>query len=275
LVLLAELRRLVGLPSRRCGGRRGRRCGGRLAEEVDPAGLLAAGLAGELAHERLRPPGQRRQRGVDRGEALEGVQPLGPRAQLTGGLRAAEQEEREDGALGVVQVEHLVEDLAVLRLAGAVARVDDPGEAEGAQLGERGRHLRVAQLHHRIPARGLVARGPQAVQGHRVGVRDRALLLEEAPEDSLLDRVQIHHWLHGPHDRRRRAAAPSRLGRAYHGQMALVIVLTSLVALAAAIRSTWSPCGLSMLSTITPIGEQARGNRYATSVAWFITGSIL
>jgi len=57
--------------------------------------------------------------------------------------------------------------------------------------------------------------------------------------------------------------------------MALVIVLTSLVALAAAIRSTWSPCGLSMLSTITPIGEQARGNRYATSVAWFITGSIL
>src|SRR5690606_36054090 len=55
----------------------------------------------------------------------------------------------------------------------------------------------------------------------------------------------------------------------------LLLVLAATVAVAAAARSTWSPCGLSMLSTITPLGEQARGNRYATSVAWFVTGAVL
>jgi MFS family permease len=56
---------------------------------------------------------------------------------------------------------------------------------------------------------------------------------------------------------------------------ALLIVLASVVAVAAAIRSTWSPCGLSMLSTITPIGERGRQHRYYSSVAWFIFGAVL
>jgi hypothetical protein len=55
----------------------------------------------------------------------------------------------------------------------------------------------------------------------------------------------------------------------------LLVVLASVVAGAAAIRSTWSPCGLSMLSTITPIGERGRNHRYATSAAWFILGGTL
>lgn len=56
---------------------------------------------------------------------------------------------------------------------------------------------------------------------------------------------------------------------------ALLLVLASVVAVAAAMRSTWSPCGLSMLSTITPLGEMGRRNRYATSVGWFIVGATL
>jgi MFS family permease len=55
----------------------------------------------------------------------------------------------------------------------------------------------------------------------------------------------------------------------------LLVVLTSVIAVAAAIRSTWSPCGLSMLSTITPIGERGRNNRYYASAAWFVTGAVL
>ena len=50
-------------------------------------------------------------------------------------------------------------------------------------------------------------------------------------------------------------------------------VLALLVAAAAAIRSTWSPCGLSMLSTITPFSERGRGHRYAATCAWFIVGA--
>ncbi len=55
----------------------------------------------------------------------------------------------------------------------------------------------------------------------------------------------------------------------------MIAVLAGVVAVAAAIRSTWSPCGQSMLSTITPIGEQGRGNRFRTTATWFILGATL
>ena len=50
-------------------------------------------------------------------------------------------------------------------------------------------------------------------------------------------------------------------------------VLLVVVALAAAGRGVWSPCGLSMLSTITPIGERGRGHRYGATAAWYVVGS--
>jgi hypothetical protein len=55
----------------------------------------------------------------------------------------------------------------------------------------------------------------------------------------------------------------------------LLVALASAVAIAAAVRSTWSPCGLSMLSTITPLGERGRGNRFGSSAAWFVLGAVL
>lgn len=57
--------------------------------------------------------------------------------------------------------------------------------------------------------------------------------------------------------------------------MPTVVVLAAVVAVAAAVRSTWSPCGLSMLSTITPFGERGRGHRYGVTAAWFIVGAVL
>ncbi|HEX4217235.1 MAG TPA: hypothetical protein VHZ02_02600 [Acidimicrobiales bacterium] len=54
----------------------------------------------------------------------------------------------------------------------------------------------------------------------------------------------------------------------------LITVLALVTAVGAGARSTWSPCGLSMLSTITPIGEQARGARFATSATWFVVGGV-
>lgn len=46
-----------------------------------------------------------------------------------------------------------------------------------------------------------------------------------------------------------------------------------IVAGAAAVRSTWSPCGLSMLSTVTPMAEKARGHRYGVTATWFVLGA--
>jgi hypothetical protein len=55
--------------------------------------------------------------------------------------------------------------------------------------------------------------------------------------------------------------------------MDMLIVLAVVVAVAAAIRSTWSPCGQSMLSTITPLAERTRRHRFAVTATWFVVGA--
>lgn len=55
----------------------------------------------------------------------------------------------------------------------------------------------------------------------------------------------------------------------------LLIALAAVVAVAAAVRSTWSPCGLSMLSTITPLAERSRGRRWGLTATWFVLGATL
>jgi hypothetical protein len=54
---------------------------------------------------------------------------------------------------------------------------------------------------------------------------------------------------------------------------AWVIIATTFVTVVAAVRSTWSPCGLSMLASITPLSEVGRGHRFRTTAWWFVTGS--
>ncbi|HUP76151.1 MAG TPA: hypothetical protein VM282_24165 [Acidimicrobiales bacterium] len=55
----------------------------------------------------------------------------------------------------------------------------------------------------------------------------------------------------------------------------MLVVLAVVVAIAAATRSTWSPCGQSMLSQINPIAEAGRRQRYRRTVGWFIAGAVL
>jgi hypothetical protein len=59
------------------------------------------------------------------------------------------------------------------------------------------------------------------------------------------------------------------------GMNSLIVGLGVVAAVAAAIRSTWSPCGLSMLSTLTPLAERSRGHRYAVTATWFVLGATL
>jgi len=53
------------------------------------------------------------------------------------------------------------------------------------------------------------------------------------------------------------------------------VVLGIIVAIAAAIRGIWSPCGLSMLTSINPLSERAKGHRYPVTAAWFLVGALL
>jgi len=60
------------------------------------------------------------------------------------------------------------------------------------------------------------------------------------------------------------------------GDLHLAVIAAAYpLALAAAARSTWSPCGLSMLSSITPLGEAGRGRRFRPTAAWFVAGATL
>jgi hypothetical protein len=55
----------------------------------------------------------------------------------------------------------------------------------------------------------------------------------------------------------------------------LVAALGVACALGAAAYSTWSPCGQSMLSQITPMGERSRGFRFGFTAAWFVAGAVI
>jgi hypothetical protein len=55
----------------------------------------------------------------------------------------------------------------------------------------------------------------------------------------------------------------------------MIIGFAFVIAVAAAARSTWSPCGLSMLSQITPMAEAGRGRRFGRTAAWFVVGAVL
>jgi hypothetical protein len=54
----------------------------------------------------------------------------------------------------------------------------------------------------------------------------------------------------------------------------LITLVAAAVAIAAAARSTWSPCGVSMLASITPLAERGRGHRYRTTALWFVAGAV-
>jgi len=56
---------------------------------------------------------------------------------------------------------------------------------------------------------------------------------------------------------------------------AVLLTLALIVAVVSAIRGVWSPCGLSMLSSITPMTESGRGNRFDVTAGWFVVGSLV
>jgi hypothetical protein len=54
-----------------------------------------------------------------------------------------------------------------------------------------------------------------------------------------------------------------------------VFVLALSVAVVSAARGMWSPCGLSMLSSLNPVSETARGNRFWLTAVWYVAGALV
>jgi hypothetical protein len=55
----------------------------------------------------------------------------------------------------------------------------------------------------------------------------------------------------------------------------MLIVIALVLAVVAAVRGVWSPCGLSMLSSLNPVSEAARGNRYWLTTVWYVVGGAI
>lgn len=55
----------------------------------------------------------------------------------------------------------------------------------------------------------------------------------------------------------------------------LLLVLAIGSGVVAAVRSTWSPCGQSMLSSITPVAEAGRGHRFGSTATFFLIGAMI
>ena len=55
---------------------------------------------------------------------------------------------------------------------------------------------------------------------------------------------------------------------------AMITTLALGVAAVAAIRGMWSPCGLSMLSSLNPVSERARGHRFWLTACWYVAGAV-
>jgi MFS family permease len=53
----------------------------------------------------------------------------------------------------------------------------------------------------------------------------------------------------------------------------VIEVLALVVACVAAVRGAWSPCGLSVLSSLNPVSERARGHRFRVTAAWYVAGA--
>lgn len=55
--------------------------------------------------------------------------------------------------------------------------------------------------------------------------------------------------------------------------MNAIVALALLTAVVSAVRSTWSACGLSVLSTITPQTEQGRGSRWGVTAGFYLVAA--
>lgn len=55
--------------------------------------------------------------------------------------------------------------------------------------------------------------------------------------------------------------------------MTALLIVALVTAVAAAARGMWSPCGLSMLSSLNPVSERTRGNRFWVTVGWYVAGA--
>jgi len=158
-------------------------------KKVCVACFFGAGLAGKNFDERRFALHQVLQAGLHGAEIVEGMHTLAARAEFAGGLRAAQEQDAEDGNFVAVEVKGFLEAMLVLGDA-AVRGADGTDErltVEGMQRVADGGFL---EIHDRFTVRFLVAGIEESVQGERVVLGSVGLLFDEGTENAAFDFVQ-------------------------------------------------------------------------------------
>jgi hypothetical protein len=120
-----------------------------------------------------------------------GIEPLDPLLELARRLGAAEHEHGEQRDLRRDAAERVVEQMA--ELGGTATRpAREPHPAAPGEAVERRPDLRHVVVDDGIAVRRLVAGVPECVQGERVLIGRRALLLDQAAEHPDLNCVRVH-----------------------------------------------------------------------------------
>ncbi len=160
---------------------------------MHPARLLLAGTAGQLADQWLVARRHPLQRLLDLGDALERMQPVAASAQLPRRLRTAQEQQRQDRLRGAVDLPGRIE--VVVPADGAPAH-HLPDQPLVLQPVEPALHVGVAELHHRLAVRLLIARRHERIERQGVVLRCRRLLLHQRPKDAQLERIELARRQH-------------------------------------------------------------------------------
>lgn len=175
------------------------------------AGFFRSGLASEQLYERRLAIHQKVERGVDGVQVFERIKPIGAGAEFAGRLRAAKEEDANQGSFVAMEVEDVSEAMLVFWDAAVCG-----GGAGELLVGERVEGAAdgfLVEVHHWLAIGFLVGGVLEGVERERVIVGSGDFFFDEAAEDASFGEREVEVHLNMIHDGLEglRRAAPVRM----------------------------------------------------------------
>jgi hypothetical protein len=158
-------------------------------QEMRVAGFLGARLPGKNFDERGLALHQVLQAGLHGAQVVEWMHALGAGAEFAGSLRAAQQQNAENGDFVTIEVEGFLETVLVLGDA-AVRGADITDQGLSVQRMQSLADGGFVEIHDRIAVRFLVAGVDQGVQGKWIVFGSGDFFFDERAQDAAFDFVQ-------------------------------------------------------------------------------------
>ena len=180
-------------------------------EEMSVAGFFRSGLASEQLYERRLAIHQKVERGVDGVQVFERIKPIGAGAKFAGRLRAAKEEDANQGSFVAMEVEDVSE--AMLVFGDAAIGGGGAGELLVGERVEGAADGFFVEVHHRLAIGFLVGGVLEGVERERVIVGSGDFFFDEAAEDASFGEREVEVHLNMIHDGLEglRRAAPVRM----------------------------------------------------------------